>query len=315
MYQLTGIGNAIIDIILEISEKDFAELGYEKSSMNLVEANEQSFLLEKFSNKEARMSSGGAVANSVVTATQLGLKTAYLGAFSDDKYGIFYEKDFESYGIKLSNPCIPGKTSGTSVILVTPDGERTMQTCLAVASDLSPEQIDEEVIKASDYILIEGYLLASDSAFTAVEKVVEYSKKYNKKIIIALSAPFIVEFFKERLDKVCEASTVCFANLAEAQAYTKLTDIDEVSESLSKTFSHSIVTLNKDGAVIMLNGEKYRVRSEEVKAVDSTGAGDAFCGAYLAGFIQGEGSEKAGFKACQIASRVVTQVGARLKNI
>lgn len=312
MYQLTGIGNAIVDIILEVSEKDFTTLGYEKGSMNLVSANEQEKLLNKFRTAESPMVSGGAVANSIVVAKQRGLNVAYIGSFSDDLYGKFFKSDMESKGVVVSANEQERLISGTSVILVTPDGERTMQTALGVAEKLNASQIDEEIIKNSEYVLIEGYLLASDDAWGAVEKVVKLCKENNKEIIVALSAPFIIEVFRERLDKLIDESSICFCNLDEGRAYTGLEAPLEVAKKLSEAVPHIILTLNKDGSIILNSGKVFEVPTIPVKAVDSTGAGDAYCGAYLAEFIKGSCEENSAKIANKIGTLAVQQFGARL---
>lgn len=312
MYKLTGIGNAIVDIILEVSEEDFAKLGYQKGSMNLVSASEQAQLLDKFRSENSPMVSGGAVANSVVVAKQRGLDVAYIGSFSDDLYGKFFKSDMESHGVAVSASEQSGLISGTSVILVTPDGERTMQTALGVSEKIKANQVDENIIKNSEYILVEGYLLASNDAYGAVEKVIKLAKEFNKEIIVALSAPFIIEVFRERLDKLMEASSICFCNLDEGRAYTGLESPLEIAKKISDYIPHVILTLNKEGSIVVNSGGVHEIPTTEVKAIDSTGAGDAFCGAYLAEFIKGKSEEDAARVASKIASSAVQQFGARL---
>src|SRR5260370_372209 len=131
-FQLYGLGNALVDVFIPVSDARFGELGFERGSMRLGEPAEQKALLAKFHDAEPRLVSGGSVANSVIAFSQLGGKSAFLGCVGDDRYGLFYKTEFEELGIDFGNPAIVGETTGTCVCIVTPDAERTMRTCLAV---------------------------------------------------------------------------------------------------------------------------------------------------------------------------------------
>src|SRR5947209_3749108 len=132
-FQLYGLGNALVDIFIELSDADFATLGFERGSTRLVDLFEQKALLERFQSHEPRLVSGGSVANSVIAFSQLGGAAAFLGCVGDDRYGLFYKTEFDELDIDIGNPVIVGETTGTSVCGITPDAERTMRTCLAVS--------------------------------------------------------------------------------------------------------------------------------------------------------------------------------------
>src|SRR5437667_1325943 len=132
-FQLCGLGNALVDIFLEISEAEFASLGFERGTMRLVDLAEQKTLLDRFQKHEPTLVSGGSVANSIIAFSQLGGRGAFIGCVGDDRYGLFYANEFEELGIDIGHPIIVGESTGTSVCLITPDAERTMRTCLAVA--------------------------------------------------------------------------------------------------------------------------------------------------------------------------------------
>ncbi len=136
-FQLCGLGNALVDIFLEISEAEFASLGFERGTMRLVDLAEQKTLLDRFQKHEPKLVSGGSVANSIIAFSQLGGQAAFIGCVGDDRYGLFYAGEFEELGIDIDNPIIVNESTGTCVSIVTPDAERTMRTCLAVASHLS----------------------------------------------------------------------------------------------------------------------------------------------------------------------------------
>src|SRR5437868_15084892 len=140
-FQLCGLGHGIVDIFLELSDVEFAALSFERGTMRLVELAEQKALLERFRDREPRLVSGGSVANSVIAFSQLGGKAAFIGCVGDDRYGLFYETEFQELGIAFWPPPLVGQTTGTCLCLITPDAERTMRTCLAVASHLSARHV------------------------------------------------------------------------------------------------------------------------------------------------------------------------------
>src|SRR5438552_179632 len=146
-YQICGLGNAIVDIFLEITDEEFVALGFERGTMRLVEVPDQKGLLGRFHDREPRLVSGGSVANSVIAFSQLGGQASFIGCVGDDRYGLFYASEFEELTIGIGNPVIVGEATGTCVVLITPDAERTMRTCLAVSSHLAARHVDEDRIK------------------------------------------------------------------------------------------------------------------------------------------------------------------------
>src|SRR5262245_31120944 len=136
-FQLYGLGNALVDIFLEVSDGELSSLAYERGSMRLVELPEQKALQSRFQDHEPRLVSGGSVANSVIAFSQLGGQAAFLGCVGDDRYGLHYQSEFEELQIDFNNPVIVGESTGTCVVIITPDAERTMRTCLAVSSHLA----------------------------------------------------------------------------------------------------------------------------------------------------------------------------------
>src|SRR5438477_3065848 len=160
-FKLCGLGNAIVDIFLEVSDSEFASLGFERGSMRLVDLAEQKTLLDRYQKHEPRLVSGGSVANSVIAFSQLGGAAAFIGCVGDDRYGLFYTSEFEELGIEIGNPIIVNESTGTSLCVITPDAERTMRTCLAVSSHLAKRHVDEERVKKSEWLFIEGYVFAN----------------------------------------------------------------------------------------------------------------------------------------------------------
>src|ERR1700676_483689 len=146
-FQLYGLGNALVDIFVEVSDEEFRSLGFERGSSRLVEAAEQRALLERFKDHDLRLVSGGSVANSVIAFSQLGGDAAFLRCVGDDRYGLFYQSEFEDLGINGGNMVLVGETTGTCACVITPDAERTMRVSLACAGRLAPRHVDEERLK------------------------------------------------------------------------------------------------------------------------------------------------------------------------
>src|SRR4029079_2982141 len=160
-FQVCGLGNAIVDIFVEVSDAEFASLGFERGTMVLVDQTAQKSLLDAYQTHEPKLVSGGSVANSIIAFSQLGGQAAFIGGVGDDRYGLFYANEFEELGIDIGNPIIVNQPTGTSICIVTPDAERTRRTCLAVASHLSDGHVDEQRVKDSEWLFIEGYVFAN----------------------------------------------------------------------------------------------------------------------------------------------------------
>src|SRR5215204_5904611 len=160
-FNVCGLGNAIVDIFVEVSDDELAALGFERGTMRLVDTTEQRGLLDRLQARDPRLVSGGSVANSVIALSQLGGKGAFIGCVGDDRYGLHYHEEFTQLGIEIGNPAIVGQTTGTCVCLITPDAERTMRTCLAVSSHLSEREVDADRIQAARWLFVEGYVFAN----------------------------------------------------------------------------------------------------------------------------------------------------------
>src|SRR5438445_10549233 len=195
-YHVCGLGNAIVDIFIEVAEEEFAQLGYERGTMRLVDVAEQNGLVDRFYHREPRLVSGGSVANSIIALSQLGGKGAFIGCVGDDRYGLFYATEFEELNIDIGNPVIIDEATGTCVAIITPDAERTMRTSLAVSSHLAARHVDEERIKNSDWLFIEGYVFANpDTGQDAIRQAIQLAKKHGAKIAITCSDAFVVQVF------------------------------------------------------------------------------------------------------------------------
>src|SRR5580692_5790688 len=157
-FDIIGLGNSLVDILLELTDEEFADLKFEKGTMRLVESHEQKVLLNLFQDHEPRLVSGGSVANSIIACSQLGGRGAFIGCVGDDRYGLHYTSEFAELKINYTNPPIVGETTGTCVSIITPDAERTMRTCLAVSSHLAARHVTANKIAASQWLFVDGYV-------------------------------------------------------------------------------------------------------------------------------------------------------------
>ena len=311
-YQICGLGNAIVDIFIEVSDAEFAALGFERGSMRLVDLLEQQQLLERFKGREPRLVSGGSVANSIIAFSQLGGDAAFIGCVGDDRYGLFYAGEFEELEIDIGNPVIVGESTGTCIALITPDAERTMRTCLAVSSHLADRHVHEGRIKKSDWLFIEGYVFANPSGQTAIREAVRIAKKNGVKVAVTCSEAFIVELFHEPFFEALRHTDLLFANESEARALTKTTSAEEAYQKLADLVPQCVVTAGPQGAYVRYDGMETHVTSFACTPKDLTGAGDMFAGSFLYGVTHGAAPQQAARGACYLAMKVITQVGARL---
>ncbi len=312
-FQLCGLGNAIVDIFLEISEPEFASLGFERGGMQLVDHQIQKTLLDRYQKHDPTLVSGGSVANSVIAFSQLGGTAAFIGCLGDDRYGLFYATEFEELGIDIGNPIIVNETTGTSVCIVTPDAERTMRTCLAVASHLSARHVDEERIKSSEWLFIEGYVFANpDTGQMAIREAIRLAKRHDTKIAITCSDAFVVQVFGDALHDALQHADLFFCNESEACAITGASTAEEAFGKLKGKVRSAVVTNGPHGAYIRHAGVEVHVPAFPSEPKDLTGAGDMFAGSVLYGITHGVTPERAGHAASFLAHKVITQVGARL---
>lgn len=312
-FDLIGLGNSLVDILLELTNGEFAALGFEKGTMRLVEPPEQRGLLEAFGDHEPRLVSGGSVANSVIACSQLGGRGAFLGCVGDDRYGLHYAGEFAELGIEFCNAPLVGETTGTCVSIITPDAERTMRTSLAVSSHLAARHVAANRIAASEWLFVEGYLFANPSTGQhAVREAVRAAKAAGTKIALTCSDGFIPEVFGEPFREALAQSTLLFCNAGEALSVTGAKTPAAAFDKLKGMVPSAIVTDGGNGAFVRHAGVEAHVPAYPCEPKDLTGAGDMFAGAFLYGITQGVPADKAARAANFLAMKVITQIGARL---
>lgn len=310
---LCGVGNGITDIIVQVDQKLFDSVGLKPGSMQLVSADDQKRLFELFGDRQLNLVSGGAVCNSTIVARQLGAEAGFICRLGDDRYGLHYQEELAALGITLPTPPIVRELSGTSVIMVTPDGERTMSTCLQASVDLAPGDIDEELVASAQWMFIEGYLLGNgESGQQAVRRAIEIARKHDTKIALTFSAGFIVDVFRDLVKELLPSIDLVFANHEEALTYTQAKSVEDSLAQIATEVPHVVVTAGSEGVFIFCNGERSHVPAYPCTPVDLTGAGDAFAGGYLYGLTHGFSVTESATGACYLAMKVITRIGARI---
>lgn len=312
-FAVCGIGNAIVDLFVSVTDEQFATLNFERGTMRLVDATEQKEILHAFHKNSPRLVSGGSVANSVIGFSQLGGKAAFIGIVGDDRYGLHYQEEFQQLGIDMGNPILIGETTGTCACVITPDAERTMRTCLAVNAQLSAAHVDADRIAKSEWLFVEGYLLANPgTGQEAVAEAVRIAKANGVKVALTCSEAFIVHVFGDAFFSTLANSDLLFCNATEAMAVTKTESVADAFVKLKALVPNCVLTDGPHGAHIRLNGAETHVEAFACTPKDLTGAGDMFAGSFLYGITQGLSPAVAGRGANFLASKVISQVGARL---
>lgn len=312
-YDVYGIGNAIMDLQVEVTEQELASFGVEKGSMRLVDFDTLKALEKSLENKEIKRSSGGSGANTIIALSQLGKTAAYGCIVANDPVGTQYFSELQSIGVSLFNQPINKGSTGLSVVKITPDAERTMSTYLGITSEFGPEHVSEDAIEDSHWLYVEGYLFSSETGREAVTQAIEAAKNVGTKVAITLSDGFIVEFFRYSVIEAIEKADLVFANKNEAMTLTKATDEVEAIRLLKQHCSNIVVTLGEKGALASYEGEDAQVDAFPVKAVDDTGAGDIFAAGFLDGCLRGLPVKSCLLIGCYLASKVVSQYGARIR--
>ena len=309
---LIGLGNAIVDIIVNI-EDEFLEINnLEKGSMNLINSNESKRLLENC--KVIKQISGGSSANTVVCLAELGNHVQFIGRVQNDQFGNFFSDDIKkSKTIFNTPPTDKGASTAHSIILITPDAQRTMCTYLGASIEFEPKDIDFSVLKESKYLYLEGYLWDSELAKNAFLKAAQIAKLSNTKIILSLSDSFCVDRHRESfLELIDNYVDIVFCNESEVLSLLKKDKLANCLRDLSYLCELIIVTLGSNGSVIIHKDNIEVIKSTiKGKVIDTTGAGDIYAGGFIHGLINNYSLKKCGEIGSICAGQIITQLGSR----
>ncbi len=307
--KILGIGNAIVDVICRVEDSFIKENGLTKSTMKLVDGTEFKKLLSNL--KIEKTISGGSVANSIAGLSQLGNKVGFIGKVNKDILGEKYEEGLKKENVKYfyskKKEELP---TGTCLILITPDSERTMCTFLGTAGKINENDVDINTIKSSEIIFLEGYLWDEGDPKKAFDKAIENSNK----VVMSLSDLFCVERHKPNfLDLVKNKLDIIFANEQEALSLIDAKSFNEVvsfGKELGKTI---VITRGEKGSTAIKNNEVVECDSKKnLKIVDLTGAGDLFAAGFLHGYINNLSIKESLEKGTEMSSKIIQKIGARL---
>lgn len=312
-YDVLGIGNALFDILVRVDDKFLTDHGMAKGAMALIdEARAASIYADMGPATEV---SGGSAANTIVGVAQLGARAAYVGKIKDDQIGRLYAHDIRSAGVAFDTAAATqGPATGCSYILVTPDGERTMNTYLGAAQDLSAADIVEDEIAAASIVYLEGYLWDPKDAKDAFVKASQIAHKHGRKVALTLSDAFCVGRYRDEFIGLMRDKTVdlIFANEAELQSLYNTQDFDAALAQLRNDIVLGVVTRSEKGCVVAAKESITAVSAFPAKnVVDTTGAGDLFAAGFLFGLVREAGYEQAGRLGAMAAAEVIQHIGAR----
>lgn len=311
-YDVFGVGNAIMDMQVRCEDGFLADTGIDKGIMTLVDDARQQEILEALAGHEINYCSGGSAANTIVGIADMGGKTAYACKTGNDAFGERYLGEMRELGVAIEVPSVEG-ASGTCVVLITPDAQRSMLTSLGVSSTLDSVDIIEREIAQAQYLYVEGYLFAGPSTKAAALHAIKLAKKNGVKVALTISDPFLIDICRDDFQDLIEESVdLLFCNEAEAAALTGCSDPVDAAQEIHKHCANVALTLGKNGSIIMHEGEVLPIEGVVVDAIDTTGAGDMYAAGVLYGITNGLTWQQAGHLGSHAAARVVAQLGARL---
>ena len=313
-YDLVGIGNALVDIEVQVSEGLVRKLEVTKGGMTLSTKENQDQILTQISNHTQKIVSGGSAANTIHGFSTLGGKGYYLGRVADDTFGKHYTDDMKDCGVGFPGPDSKTDGTGTCLILITPDSERTMLTHLGISSELHPDNVDETIVKESRTVYIEGYLWTGDETRAAALKMADAARHAGVPVAFTLSDAFVVNTYKESLtDFIRWKVDILFCNNVEARAMTDEVKDETAFAELKGMVDTLFMTRGVEGSWVS-NSQHAKINIDpfQVQAVDTTGAGDLYAAGSLYGLIHNHDLKKSGILGSYCAAQVVTHLGGRL---
>ncbi|MDB3993551.1 adenosine kinase [Gammaproteobacteria bacterium] len=314
-YAVYGVGNALVDTEFEVPDSFFTEHGIEKGCMTLVSREQQQHLTNILSREHEikKRCGGGSACNTLFALTNFGGKAFYACKVADDEIGAFFLGELGDENIDTSVSKKEEGVSGQCIIMVSPDAERTMNTYLGVSETLSISELDFNIINNCEYVYIEGYLVTSPSAKSAIIKLKEFAKKNGVKVAFTFSDPAVVQHFREPVNEVLkEGIDLLFCNEQELKIWAGTENFEDACEAMKKIANQFVITRGPRGALLFDGENHINISANKAVAVDTNGAGDMFAGAFLYGITAGFSFDKSGELASSASAKVVTRFGSRL---
>ncbi len=314
-YHLYAIGNALVDTEYEVSDELLNTMGVSKGHMTLIDTPQRTQLLKHVQSLQARRTGGGSAGNTVVALSQLGGKAFYSCRVANDALGVFYTQDLQANGVStnLTHTRPSEGQTGSCMVLVTPDAERSMCTFLGATSQLDAQALHPQDIAKSKIYYMEGYLAASPTGLEAAVKGRQIAIDHQVQTALTLSDVSMINFCRTGLEAMIgDGLDYLFANEEEAQTWCGTTDLDTLIAQLSTLATTVCLTRGPQGCIVVQGSQRLEVPAVPTQAVDTNGAGDMFAGAFLYGITHGQSPAQAAALANRAAAAVVSQHGNRL---
>ncbi len=312
-YHIVGIGNAIVDVIAGAEDVFLERENLTKGSMQLIDTARAQALYALM--KSAQESSGGSAANTLAGMAGLGMKCAFIGQVADDQLGAVFTHDIRAAGIDFNVPPLSDAApTARCLILVTPDGERTMNTYLGATSHLPDHLVDENLIANASILYLEGYLWDSPQPQAAMKKAIKAAHKAGRKVAFTLSDVFVIEQHRAAFLQMLENGDIdiLFANEGEICALAQTDDWQAAVQKLAPKTPLLVVTRGADGALCIQDGQHTSVPAQKIeKLIDTTGAGDHFAAGFLTGYCEGQNLKTALTMGAVAAAEIISHYGAR----
>jgi sugar/nucleoside kinase (ribokinase family) len=312
-YDVLGIGNAIVDVIARAEDDFLVAQGMQKGGMTLIDEARAAAIYAAMG--PATESSGGSAANTIVGVASFGARAAFVGKVKDDELGRTFAHDIRAARVSFdTEPAKDGPSTARCYIMVTPDGERTMNTYLGAAQDLAPEDIDEAAVAGAAVVYLEGYLWDPPRAKEAFVKAAAIAHKHGRRVALTLSDSFCVDRYRsEFLDLIRKGTVdIVFANEHELRSLFETADFDSGVKALQEHAKLAVVTRSEKGCVVVTRNGLETVKAMPVdQVVDVTGAGDLFAAGFLVGLARGKDHRTAARLGGLAAAEVIQHVGAR----
>jgi sugar/nucleoside kinase (ribokinase family) len=308
---VVGIGNALVDVLSHETDEFIETQGLVKSAMTLIEPDRAEQLYAAMG--PGIELSGGSAANTMAGVASFGGRAAYMGRVFDDQLGSVFAHDLRAQGVVFNNkPAVEGPSTGRSLIVVTPDAHRTMNTCLGASAFFGPGDVDPDLIRNGQVTFLEGYLFDRPESMEAYWVASKYAHDAGRKVALTLSDLFCVErHHDEFLPLVRERIDILFANEAEACALWGCDEVGAAVERARAEVAVACITMSEHGSVVVAGTETYEIPAQPVQVVDTTGAGDLYAAGFLFGYTTGRPLPECGRLGSLAAAEVISHLGAR----
>ena len=310
-FDITGIGNAIVDHLLQTDDVFLSRHGMPKGAMSLIDADTATRLTAAMAG--GLTASGGSVANSCAVAAALGARVAFLGKVGADDMGEVFREEIANAGVHYATkPLVAPIPTARCLILVTPDGQRTMNTYLGAGGEFSLADLDETIIAASAVTYLEGYLFDPPAAQAAFAEAARMARAAGQKVALSLSDAFCVDRHRDGFRRlIAEGVDILFANEVEVCSLYQCNDFADAAAQAAENIPLAVLTQSEKGSVILQGGKMVEIAAVPTDVVDTTGAGDAYAAGFLAAYTKGAGLEAAGVLGAKAAALTISRIGAR----